>query len=57
MRLGWTIVPEELKYDDGGSVKADWNRVTSTIFNGASNIAQAGGCAVLEDRGLKEISR
>ena len=56
IRLGWTVIPEELKYDDGTSVKADWNRLTSTIFNGASNIAQRGGCAVLEDHGLQEIS-
>lgn len=56
VRLGWTVIPEELKYDDGFSVKADWNRLTSTIFNGASNIAQAGGCAALEEKGLQEIS-
>jgi LL-diaminopimelate aminotransferase len=56
VRLGWTIIPEELKYEDGASVKADWNRITSTIFNGASNVAQAGGCAVLEDQGLQEIA-
>lgn len=56
VRLGWTVVPEELKYDDGTSVRADWNRITSTIFNGASNIAQVGGCQVLEEKGLKEIS-
>lgn len=56
VRLGWSVVPEELKYDDGTSVKADWNRVMSTIFNGASNIAQAGGCAVLEQKGLQETS-
>lgn len=56
VRLGWTIIPEELKYDDGSSVKADWKRLTSTIFNGASNIAQAGGCAVLENAGLSEIA-
>lgn len=56
VRLGWTVIPEELKYDDGASVKADWNRLTSTIFNGASNIAQAGGCAVLEEEGLQEIA-
>lgn len=55
VRLGWSVIPEALKYDDGKSVKADWNRLTSTIFNGASNIAQAGGCAVLEESGLKEI--
>lgn len=56
IRLGWTVIPEELKYDDGSSVKADWNRLTSTVFNGASNIAQAGGCAVLEERGLEEVA-
>lgn len=56
VRLGWTVVPEELKYDDGTSVKVDWNRVTSTIFNGASNIAQAGGCAALEPKGLQEMA-
>lgn len=56
VRLGWTVVPEALKYDDGTSVKADWNRLTSTVFNGASNIAQAGGCAVLEEEGLQEIA-
>lgn len=54
VRLGWSVIPEDLKYDDGTSIKADWNRLTSTVFNGASNIAQAGGCAVL-DR-LTEIS-
>lgn len=56
VRLAWTVVPEKLKYDDGVSVKADWTRLTSTIFNGASNISQAGGCAVLEAKGLQEIA-
>lgn len=55
IRLGWTVVPEELKFDDGSSVKADWNRLTSTIFNGASNIAQHGGIAVLDDGGFEEV--
>lgn len=54
IRLGWTIIPEELKYDDGASLKTDWNRLTCTVFNGASNIAQAGGVAALD--GLEEIS-
>ena len=56
VRLSWTVIPKELLYDDGGSVRADWNRLTSTIFNGASNIAQAGGCAVLEEQGMEETS-
>lgn len=55
VRLGWSVIPEELTYEDGTFVKPDWNRVTSTIFNGASNIAQWGGCAILEEKGLKEI--
>jgi LL-diaminopimelate aminotransferase len=42
-------------YESGESVNADWNRVTATIFNGASNIAQAGGLAALDSEGQKEI--
>jgi len=55
VRLGWTIVPEELHYEEGGSVRADWQRIATTCFNGASNIAQAGGVAVLEPQGLQEV--
>jgi LL-diaminopimelate aminotransferase len=55
VRLGWTVVPQELKYAGGESVNADWSRICATIFNGASNIAQAGGLAALEPAGLKEI--
>ncbi|MDR0553844.1 MAG: LL-diaminopimelate aminotransferase [Treponema sp.] len=55
VRLGWTVVPKELKYEGGESVNADWSRVSGTIFNGASNIAQYGGLAALEPEGLREI--
>ena len=55
VRLGWNVVPKELKYPGGESVKADWNRISGTIFNGASNIAQAGGLAALDSEGLEEI--
>lgn len=55
IRLGWTVIPNDLKYDDGNSVKADWNRLTTTIFNGASNISQLGGCAVLEEEGRLQV--
>ena len=51
VRLGWSVVPDELVYEDGSSVQKDWSRVTSTIFNGASNIAQVGGLHVLDDEG------
>jgi LL-diaminopimelate aminotransferase len=55
VRLGWTVVPSALKYADGFPVRNDWNRVMTTAFNGASNIAQSGGLACLDDQGLKEI--
>jgi LL-diaminopimelate aminotransferase len=57
VRLGWTVVPRELKYAGGESVNADWTRIAGTIFNGASNIAQAGGLAALDNDGLKEIRK
>ncbi|MDR1319021.1 MAG: LL-diaminopimelate aminotransferase [Treponema sp.] len=57
VRLGWSVVPKELKYSGGESVNADWIRVCGTIFNGASNIAQAGGLAALDDEGLGEIRK
>ena len=55
VRLGWTVVPSNLKYSDGTPVRNDWNRVMTTAFNGASNIVQSGGLACLDDAGLKEI--
>lgn len=55
VRLGWSIVPNELKFSDGTSVNRDWNRVMTTLFNGASNVAQAGGLACLEPEGLKAM--
>ncbi|MCI5523697.1 MAG: LL-diaminopimelate aminotransferase [Treponema sp.] len=54
VRLGWSVVPSDLKFADGSSVKNDWNRVMTTLFNGASNIAQAGGMAALDEEGQKE---
>ncbi|KAJ1431420.1 pyridoxal phosphate-dependent transferase, partial [Ochromonadaceae sp. CCMP2298] len=55
VRLGWTVVPDTLKFADGTLVRNDWNRVMSTTFNGASNIVQGGGMACLDDEGLAEI--
>ncbi|MCL1931770.1 MAG: LL-diaminopimelate aminotransferase [Treponema sp.] len=55
VRLGWSVVPETLKYESGESVNADWHRICATIFNGASNIGQAGGLAALDSEGQKEI--
>ena len=55
VRLGWSVVPKELRFADGSPVHADWSRVTATVFNGASNIAQQGGLAALEPEGLAEM--
>lgn len=54
VRLGWTIIPKELRFADGSSVAADWTRLMTTIFNGASNIAQQGGLASLDEIGVAE---
>ena len=55
VRLGWTVVPKELKFDDGESVGKDWQRVMGTLFNGSSNIAQYGAIAALSAIGLSEV--
>lgn len=55
VRLGWSVVPKELHFEDGHSVNRDWNRVHATFFNGASNIAQKGGMAVLHPEGQRGI--
>lgn len=54
VRLGWTIVPKELVAEDSepGELHKMWFRRQVTFFNGASNIAQAGGIAVLSTDGL-----
>merc|ERR1712176_1125112 len=55
VRLGWTVVPSDLKFKDGTPVKTDFNRVMCTIFNGASNVSQSGGLACLDPEGRREI--
>lgn len=57
IRLGWSVVPNELKFDDGSLVRNDWNRISATLFNGASNIAQCGGLAALDREGLQEMKK
>jgi LL-diaminopimelate aminotransferase len=55
VRLGWSVVPSALRYDDGTEVNKDFNRIMTTLFNGASNIAQAGGLAALDDEGIRQM--
>ena len=56
VRLGWSIVPESLQSGNGeeGVLHRLWNRRQTTFFNGASNIAQAGGEAALSEKGRAE---
>ncbi len=56
VRLGWTIVPHNLVAEDSepGELRNMWYRRQCTFFNGASNIAQGGGLAVLSKEGLKQ---
>jgi LL-diaminopimelate aminotransferase len=55
VRLGWTVVPRTLAFSGGESVRADWARISATVFNGASNIAQYGGLAALDAEGQAEL--
>ena len=56
VRLGWTVVPHTLIADDGepGQINKLWLRRQTTMFNGASNIVQYGGLAVMSEQGQKE---
>lgn len=59
VRLGWTVVPMDLAVEGEkpGRVNQLWNRRQTTMFNGASNVAQEGGLAVLSQEGLKECKK
>ncbi|MCP4641023.1 MAG: LL-diaminopimelate aminotransferase, partial [bacterium] len=56
VRLGWTVVPKALRCEDGepGVLNQLWNRRQCTMFNGASNIVQEGGLAVLSSEGQRQ---
>jgi len=59
VRLGWCVVPRALTCEDGdeGQLNRLWHRRQTTMFNGASNIVQAGGKAVLSPEGQSECKR
>lgn len=56
VRLGWTVVPFNLKTSDSKEKQLNqmWTRRQNTFFNGASNLAQAAGVAALSEQGQKE---
>ncbi len=57
VRLGWTIVPKDLQIEGKENVNKIWNRRQTTMFNGASNIAQLGGLSVLSKEGQKQTKK
>ncbi|RJQ36063.1 LL-diaminopimelate aminotransferase [Candidatus Microgenomates bacterium] len=59
VRLGWSVVPMDLVAENAkeGKINSLWNRRQTTMFNGASNIVQEGGLAVLSAKGQKECQK
>ena len=55
-RLGFTVIPKELKADDGTSLNALWARRHGTKFNGAPYIIQRAGEAVYSEEGKKQTA-
>ncbi|MBO5550329.1 MAG: LL-diaminopimelate aminotransferase [Lachnospiraceae bacterium] len=54
-RLGYTVVPEDLKDAEGVRLHGLWARRHGTKFNGAPYIQQKAGAAVYTAEGQKEI--
>ena len=55
VRCGYTVIPKELKAEDGTCVNTLWNRRQCSKFNGASYIAQRGAEAVYSPEGAREV--
>ncbi|MDO5155122.1 MAG: LL-diaminopimelate aminotransferase [Eubacteriales bacterium] len=55
-RLGYAVVPKELKASDGTSLNALWARRHGTKFNGAPYIIQRAGEAVYSEEGKKQTA-
>ncbi len=56
VRLGWSVVSKDCVCEGGeaGVLNGLWTRRQNTMFNGASNVVQAGGLAVFSEQGRKE---
>lgn len=56
VRLGWSVVPKTCICHGAphGKLNSLWLRRQTTMFNGASNIVQAGGLAILGEEGQRE---
>lgn len=47
LRLGWIVISDKLCYDNQETIKSNWKRLNSSIFNGASSIIQNAAEAAL----------
>ena len=53
-RLGFTVIPKDIKDGDGNTLHALWARRHGTKFNGAPYIIQRAGEAVYSDEGQRQ---
>lgn len=53
-RLGFTVIPKELKDENGVTLNSLWARRHGTKFNGAPYIIQRAGEAVYSEAGMRE---
>ena len=53
-RLGFTVIPKDIKDSDGNSLHSLWARRHGTKFNGAPYIIQRAGEAVYSEEGQRE---
>lgn len=56
-RLGFTVIPKDLKSSDGVALHSLWARRHGTKFNGAPYIVQAAGAAVYSEEGKKQTAQ
>ena len=55
-RLGYTVIPKDIKDAEGNTLNALWARRHGTKFNGAPYIIQRAGEAVFSDEGQRQTS-
>ena len=55
-RLGFTVIPKDIKDADGNTLHALWARRHGTKFNGAPYIIQKAGEAVYSDEGQRQTN-
>jgi len=57
LRLGWCVVPKELKYSTGESILEDWRRVLATTFTGPSYLSQMAALQALSKEGQADYQK